>query len=82
MKLGAAHNPVLEAALFLGMLQGFSDILEVLARFIVNPPLCVASIVAGKAVTAASSLKWVKQIFAFAQHPQAQIEKPRSMAIQ
>ena len=65
MSFLAAQNPLFKHALFQGVLNEVGDKLEMLAGFIGDAALGMASVVTGETITAATAREWMKKSFAF-----------------
>ena len=77
----AGENPFLEHALFQQLLHRLGDVLEVLASFVFNPALGVASVIAGVAIAAAAARQRMEQVVALGQLAQAKIEDAGAMPV-
>jgi hypothetical protein len=75
------EDPFIEETFLKGLLQHVGDCLEMLADFVVDPALRMATIVAGIAVAASLAGKTLKQTFAFGQFAKPEIKNASLVTI-
>src|ERR1700683_5410335 len=76
-----ALNPVFKKTFLQGILNEVGDKLEMLARFIRDPALGMASVITREAVAASATRERMRKSLPFVEFAQTQIEQAGAMAI-
>src|SRR3984885_5850353 len=77
----AAQNPLFKHAFFQGVLKEVGDKLEMLAGFIGDAALGMASVVTGETITAATAGEWMKESLQFVKFAETQLKQASPVTI-
>src|SRR5580692_2658956 len=77
----AAQNPLIKHAFFQGVLKKVGDKLEMLARFIGDSPLGMASVVTGETITAAAAGEGMKKSLQLVKFAETQLKQTSPVTI-